>query len=88
MNRYEEKSEWLQRIAQKQILSFNEALIFLDVSKSFLYKLVSKRGINFTKPNGGKLYFKKSDLENWMLQSESKSVGVLEDEMLNYLKRV
>lgn len=74
-------------IAQKEILSFKEALVYLDVSSSFLYKLTSKNEIPFTKPNGGKIYFKKEDLNNWMLKNTSKSNDVLENEIDNYLKR-
>lgn len=74
-----------QNIQQKEILSFKEALIYLDVSESLLYKLTSKRAITFSKPNAGKLYFKKSDLDGWMMQNESKSVRVLEDEINNRL---
>ncbi len=83
-------NEHLQRmqiIARKEILSFREALIYLDVSESFLYKLTSKKEIPFTKPNGGKLYFKKKDLDKWMLQNESTSTSELEQNVMNYLKR-
>lgn len=58
----------------KQILSFNEAVDFMDVSKSFLYKMTSEGRITFFKPNNGKIYFRKVDLENWMMQNEQKSV--------------
>lgn len=58
----------------KQILSFKEALSFMDVSNSLLYKLTSQGSITFFKPNNGKLYFRKEDLENWMMQNEQKSV--------------
>ncbi|MBV7270142.1 helix-turn-helix domain-containing protein [Winogradskyella luteola] len=75
-----------QLIAFKEILSFREALIYLDVSESFLYKLTSKGAIEFTKPNGGKLYFKKSDLDNWMMKNESTSKEQLEQEVYNHLK--
>lgn len=38
-----ENPKSLMLIAQKEILSFKEALIYLDVSDSFLYKLTSKK---------------------------------------------
>ncbi len=63
----------------KKILSFKEAISFMDVSKSFLYKLTSEGKINFFKPNNGKIYFRKEDLENWMMQNEVKSIEFLED---------
>ena len=70
----------------KDILSFKEASQYLDLSESSLYKLTSNSRITFHKPNGGKLSFKKSDLDQWMLQNESKSVDVLEDMLFNNLK--
>ncbi|WP_428231109.1 helix-turn-helix domain-containing protein [Flavobacterium sp.] len=75
-----------QNLQQKEILSFKEALVYLDVSESLLYKLTSNRALTFYKPNGGKLYFKKSDLHDWMTKNEIKSILVLEDEVNNYLK--
>jgi excisionase family DNA binding protein len=84
------KEEYLQKfatVAFKEILSFKESLIFLGVSKSFLYKLTSKKAIKFSKPNNGKLYFKKSDLYEWMIHNEIKSTDVLENEIFEHLNR-
>lgn len=83
-----EKSNFqsMQNMQHKEILSFKESLIYLDVSASFLYKLVSNRIITFSKPNGGKLYFRKPDLDSWMVQNQSKSIPVLENEINNHLK--
>lgn len=64
---------------EKQILSFKESIEFMDVSKSFLYKMTSEGKINFFKPNNGKVYFKREDLENWMMQNEVKSITSLEE---------
>jgi excisionase family DNA binding protein len=72
----------METTSQKEILSFKEALGYLDVSKSFLYKQTSQRAIRYFKPNGGKIYFKKTDLDGWMLQNENKSVASLEEELL------
>lgn len=77
----------MQFILHKEILSFKEALLYLDVSDSFLYKLTSKKKIEFSKPNGGKLYFRKADLDKWMLQNESTSPRVLEEEILKNIKK-
>jgi len=71
-----------QTFIEKEILSFKEALAYLDISPSSLYKLTSQRAIRYFKPNGGKVYFKKTDLDGWMLQNENKSVASLEEELL------
>lgn len=73
-------------ITHKQILSSKEAMRYLDVSKSFLYKLTSKKEIKFSKPNGGKIYFKKADLDDWMLQNTSITISELREGVSNYLK--
>ena len=77
----------MQTIAYKEILSFREALIYLDVSESFLYKQTSKNTISFFKPNGGKIYFKKEDLNNWMLQNDTLSKQDLKQEIENHLNQ-
>ena len=59
---------------QKNILSFNEATGYLNVKKSTLYKLTHNREITYYKPNGKLIYFKKEDLDNWMLKREFLSI--------------
>lgn len=52
----------------KDILNSEEASLFLGVGKVYLYELVRKKRIPYYKSKGGKLiYFKKKDLEEWML---------------------
>ncbi len=75
------KYPMLPAFVGKDILSFKEASHYLDLSESSLYKLTSDLKITFHKPNGGKLYFKKSDLDKWMLQNESKSVVEVENDI-------
>lgn len=87
MNNNEEIFTRLQLIAQKEILSFKEAILYLDVSESFLYKLTAKKEISFSKPNNGKLYFNKKDLNAWMQKNESFSASNLESRVNNYLNK-
>ncbi|QIG90658.1 helix-turn-helix domain-containing protein [Chryseobacterium sp. POL2] len=79
----EKSNSTLPTFVGKDILSFQEAIQYLDLSESSLYKLTSDSKITFFKPNGGKLYFKKTDLDNWMLQNENISVEVLEKVLIN-----
>jgi excisionase family DNA binding protein len=53
----------------EEILSLNEAAKFLCASKSFIYKMTSQKLIPHYIPSGKKIYFKKSDLENWLLKN-------------------
>lgn len=79
--------ELLQVMTLKRTLSFREALMYLDVSESFLYKMTSNRIISFTKPNNGKIYFKKSELDKWMLSNEYKSKNKIENEVLTKIRQ-
>jgi excisionase family DNA binding protein len=56
----------------KQILTSEEAARFLDIEKSYLYKLTSAGIVPYSKPNGKKIYFSKADLENWALGNKSQ----------------
>ncbi|MGE8433082.1 helix-turn-helix domain-containing protein [Chryseobacterium joostei] len=90
MNKKDSKGNIFQQLQSeyvgKEILSFKEALAYLDISPSSLYKLTSHRAISYFKPNGGKVYFKRTDLDNWMLQNENKSKELLEEELLTKIK--
>lgn len=74
-------------LPQKEIMSFNEAIDYLNVSKSFLYKMTSTNKISFSKPNNKLIYFRRLDLDNWMLQNRNESIGVLQENLHNYLNR-
>jgi excisionase family DNA binding protein len=61
-------------LASKEIFSVNEAAEFLGLKTSYLYQLTSKRLIPFYRP-GRKLYFKKSDLIDWISSHRQSTVA-------------
>jgi len=73
-----EKLGWLA----KEVLSFKEALVLLDISPSMLYKLTHKRAIPFYKPGGKLIYFKKMDLLGWALSNKQESVNLMKNDFL------
>ncbi len=70
---------------KQEILNFNDACQFLDYSKSYLYKLTHSRQIIHYKPNGKKLYFKRIDLEAWLLRNRVKTADEIEQEAIDYV---
>lgn len=56
-------------VTAKEILTFDEACIYMGVSHSFMYKCTSANRIPHYKPSSRMIYFKKSDLTAWMLQN-------------------
>ena len=70
---------------RKEVLTSEEAASYLDVSMPQLYRLTSKKLIPFYSPTGGKLYFKRSELDNWMLSNRSATTQEIEVNSINYL---
>lgn len=81
-----EKLSNLEQILQQdeKPFTFNEACKYLDVSKSHLYKLTHWGKITNFKPNGKKLYFKKSDLNKWLFRNQRLSSMELEQKAIDY----
>ena len=69
----------------KNVLSFEEASRFLNLSKSYLYKLTSGNLIPHYKPQGKMLYFEKTELEAWLRQNPIRTQAQTEAEALKYV---
>lgn len=51
------------------VIDIKEASAFLKISKGTLYAWVAKGIIPYYKPSGGKLFFRRSELEKWIDRS-------------------
>lgn len=69
----------------KNVLSFEEASRFLNLSKSYLYKLTSGNLIPHYKPQGKMLYFEKTELEAWLRQNPIRTQAQTEAEAQKYV---
>ena len=69
----------------KNVLSFEEASRFLNLSKSYLYKLTSGNLIPHYKPQGKMLYFEKTELEAWVRQNPIRTQAQTEAEAQKYV---
>ncbi len=73
---------------QKEILTLEEACLYMGISKSTMYKLTSQtKSITFYKPTGKLIYFKRKDLDNFMLQNQNLSMDKQLENKLNELSR-
>jgi excisionase family DNA binding protein len=71
----------------KEILTFKEATAYLSLSKSTLYKMTSKREIPFYNPGGKVIYFKRSELDNWVFSGKVAASDDFDAETERYLNR-
>ena len=76
-----EKLMLAQAASKKEVLNLQEASVFLELSPSHLYKMTSVRAIPFYKPNGKKVYFRRAELESWLLRNKSQSTEEIQDAM-------
>ena len=83
----EERIEELESLvyASKNVLSFEEACKYLNLSKSYLYKLTSTQMIPHYKPQGKIIYFEKDALEAWLRQNPIKTQAQIAQEASHYV---
>ncbi len=71
----------------KEILTLEEACLYMGISKSTMYKLTSQsKTITFYKPTGKLIYFKRKDLDEFMLQNQNLSIDKQLENKLDQLK--
>ena len=69
----EERIDNLEKraISSKDILTLQEASVYIGVSLSQLYKLTSTQCIPHYKPRGKMCYFEKKELDAWLLRNHN-----------------
>jgi excisionase family DNA binding protein len=70
-----------QSLSTKEILNFNEAAMFLDISHSHLYKLTSQKQIPHFCPQGKRLYFKREEIQSWLLRNRQDEAETIEERL-------
>lgn len=80
-----DRIEQLTIISSKKVLDLSEAAMFTGYSESHIYNLTSKKAIPHYKKNR-KLFFKKDELEDWMLERQVKTDNELDNKATTYVK--
>ena len=71
-------------LANKKVLTIEEACDYTGMSRSYLYKLTSSGGIPHSKPGGKLIYFDIDLLNKWLLENQHKSHFQIEQEAIDY----
>lgn len=79
MEREKEEVDW-----SKNILTSSEAARYLGVSLSTLYKWTMGRVLPYSKPNGGRCYFDRSELEKWCMSNRISTADELNQQAQAY----
>lgn len=79
-----DRIEQYAMIAAKTMLNIKEASFILGLSEQSVRNKARSHELPAYKPNHNTLYFKKSELEEWMMQNRSMSTKEIEAEAVKY----
>ena len=71
----------------KEVLTSDEAAVYMGVSKSYLYKLTMRKQIPYYKPMGKMCYFNRAELEEWLQQNRCATDAELSQKAAGYCQR-
>jgi len=69
-----------------ELMDIKEVVSYLKISSSAIYKLTASNGIPHYK-NGKKVYFKKSEIDDWIFAKRIKTMDEIETEAMEYLRK-
>ena len=61
-------------LGMKKILNVEELSKYTGLKPSYIYKLVHRKIIPFSKPNGKLLFFDREKIDGWLLKNHSSSI--------------
>jgi excisionase family DNA binding protein len=67
------------------MLTTAQAAKYMDLSMSALYKLTHRKELPVYKPTGGKIYFKREEIDAYLAKCRICSQEEIEKEALNYV---
>lgn len=82
-----EKLNRLERLivdSTKEIFNVDDLINYTGFTRSYIYKLVHKNVIPYSKPNGKFLFFLKLEIDEWLLQNKIQSLSQIEQQALQY----
>ena len=75
-----------QSILKKKVLNLKEAASFLGLSVGHMYQLTSTNKIPYYRPNGKIIYFKREELEDWLLRNKQITIEEADQIAENHFK--
>ena len=69
----------------KEIMNVQQVAKYLNIAKQTVYGMTSRREVPYYK-RGNRLYFQKSDIDEWLLSTRRKTIEEIKMEAASYLK--
>ena len=74
-------------LTTKEILTFEEASLYMGFSKSYLYKLTAKCKVPHYKPLGKMCYFNRLELDQWLQSNRVTPTEEIQNKAQAYCMR-
>lgn len=74
-----------QNLFKKEVLDLGEACQYLNVSASYIYKLTHTDRISHYIPTGKKIFFKRCELDEFILSNRQSSGAEIEKAATDYV---
>lgn len=86
-NKENQKSNELAKllVSQKAVFNVEDLSIYTGLSKSAIYKLTSGKKLRFSCPSGKLLYFKKDDVDSFLLSNPVETLDDIHQEAINFI---
>ena len=75
----------LAELLQKNVLTFKETVAFTGFAPSYLYKLTHAKKIPHSKPTGKMIFFKRAEIENWLMSNPVTTANQIEKDASTYI---
>lgn len=69
----------------KSILSFQEFCEYTGFKKSYAYKLTHQRLVPHSRPNNGRIFFLKEDVDKWLMSNPIATTEQIDASASTYL---
>lgn len=73
--------------ATKEVLTSEEAALYMGISRSYLYKMTMNRQIPHYKPMGKMCYFNRQELEEWLQSNRVATSTEIDRRAVNYCSK-
>jgi len=74
-------------LANKEILTRDEFLVYTGYSDNYAYKLTAGHKIVFYKPNGKHIFFKRLEVDEWLTRNRQKTNDEIADTATAYIMK-
>lgn len=89
LNRFNRLEKLLteRNLNEKEFLNVDEASLYLGIKKSTLYKFTHTRKIPYFCPEGKLIFFRRTDLNEFLLRNRQQTADEIKRETVNHLRK-